>query len=137
MFSEVTGNGGRHVLDRITCEVGKMPREVWPIVAAHWSRPSFYRGLAAHVSAVPATVSEMHDADRIHAVPVLLLTPGTAEPLSSEALGRIGPGTRQIIAKNSGHWVHLDEPELVVDAIRTMVEQSRARVREDVASVMV
>jgi len=30
------GEGGLHVLGRIKGEVGKMPREVWPIVAAHW-----------------------------------------------------------------------------------------------------
>lgn len=36
-FSRAAGNGGIHVMQRITCEVGKMPREVWPIVAAHWA----------------------------------------------------------------------------------------------------
>jgi pimeloyl-ACP methyl ester carboxylesterase len=133
MFSNAAGNGGRHVLDRITCEVSKMPREVWPIVAAHWSAPSFYRGLAAHVSAVPATVEEMHDADPIVGVPVVLLTPGTAEPVSSEGLHRIGPGTRQVIAEKSGHWVHLDEPELVLGEIRRMVEHGRVRVSSEVA----
>jgi pimeloyl-ACP methyl ester carboxylesterase len=136
LFSRAAGNGGRHVLDRITCEVGKMPREVWPIVAAHWSTPHFYHGLAAHLRAVPATVVEMHEAEPIRSAPVLLLTPGSAQPLSSEQLRRIGPETQQVIAEKSGHWVHLDEPELVLDAIRTMVEQSRAQVREDVGSVM-
>ena len=65
------GNGGRHVLDRVTEEVGKMPREVWPIVAAHWSRPGYYRGMRSHVEAVPDTVREMHDAEPIHDIPVL------------------------------------------------------------------
>ena len=41
------GHGGRHVLSRVTEEVGKMPREVWPVVAAHWSRPSNTSGCAA------------------------------------------------------------------------------------------
>ena len=35
------GAGGRHVLGRVTEEVGKMPKEVWPSVAAHWSRPGY------------------------------------------------------------------------------------------------
>jgi pimeloyl-ACP methyl ester carboxylesterase len=43
------GDGGRHVLDRIKGEVCKMPREVWPSVAAHWSRPAFYVGMSGHV----------------------------------------------------------------------------------------
>jgi pimeloyl-ACP methyl ester carboxylesterase len=135
-FSRAAGNGGRHVLERITCEVGKMPREVWPIVAAHWSTPHFYHGLAAHLRAVPASVIEMNEAEPIRSAPVVLLTPGNIDPLSSEQLRRIGPDTQQVIAEKSGHWVHLDEPELVLDAIRTMVEQGRAQIREDVGSVM-
>jgi hypothetical protein len=38
---------------RITDEVGKMPRQVWPVVAAHWSRPGYYTGMCSHVEAVP------------------------------------------------------------------------------------
>jgi pimeloyl-ACP methyl ester carboxylesterase len=122
-FSRAAGRGGLHVMDRITCEVGKMPREVWPIVAAHWASPKFYRGLAAHLEAVPKTVAEMHGSDAVDGMPVVLLTPGTAEPLCGERLRRIGPEARQVIAERSGHWVHLDQPELVLDTIRSMVEQ--------------
>jgi pimeloyl-ACP methyl ester carboxylesterase len=123
-FSRATAkHGGLHVLERITCEVGKMPRAVWPIVAAHWSRPEFYRGLVAHLDAVPASVAEMHGAQSVEGVPVVLLTPGNAKPFSGDDLRRIGPGARQVIARKSGHWIHLDEPDLVVDTIRRMVEQ--------------
>ena len=53
----------------------------------------------------------------------MLLTPGSAEPLCGDRLNRIGSGVRQVIAERSGHWVHLDEPELVLETIRSMVEQ--------------
>jgi pimeloyl-ACP methyl ester carboxylesterase len=119
------GNGGMHVLDRITCEVGKMPREVWPIVAAHWSSPGYYRGMAAHLRAVPASVREMHDAGPLAKLPVVLLTAGTAEPLSGHALRRISPHAQQQIAERSGHWVHLDQPELVLHTVRAMLEHAR------------
>jgi pimeloyl-ACP methyl ester carboxylesterase len=122
-FSRAAGNAGIHVMQRITCEVGKMPRAVWPIVAAHWASPKYYRGLAAHLEAVPATVVEMQTSEAIEGIPVVLLTPASAQPLGSERLRRIGPEVRQIIAEKSGHWVHLDEPELVLETIRSMVEQ--------------
>ncbi|HUA85490.1 MAG TPA: alpha/beta hydrolase [Bryobacteraceae bacterium] len=115
------GDGGRHVLKRVTEEVGKMPREVWPIVAAHWSRPSYYAGMQQHVQAVPETVREMQDADPIRDIPVLVLTAGTSSPLSGECLTQIGNNVRQVIATDSAHWIHLDEPKLVVDSIREMV----------------
>ena len=115
------GMGGRHVLKRVTEEVGKMPREVWPIIAAHWSRPGYYAGMQRHVEAVPETVCEMQDADPICDIPVIVLTPGKSTPLSDQCLEKIGNNVRQVIATESSHWIHLDEPELVVDSIREMV----------------
>jgi pimeloyl-ACP methyl ester carboxylesterase len=126
------GVGGRHVLGRVTEEVGKMPREVWPIVAAHWSRPGYYRGMCSHVEAVPDTVREMHEAGPIHDIPVLVLTPGKSTPLSGERLRCIGDNVQQVIATASAHWIHLDEPDLVIDSIREMVT---AAIAEPVAAI--
>ena len=79
-LADAGGIGGRHVLKRVTEEVGKMPREVWPVVAAHWSRPGYYAGMQHHVAAVPDTVREMQHADPILDIPVLVLTPGSRLP---------------------------------------------------------
>jgi pimeloyl-ACP methyl ester carboxylesterase len=98
-----------------------MPRAIWPIVAAHWSRPGYYIGMRAHVTAVPDTVREMRDAEPIRDIPVLLLTPGQSTPLSDHLLSRIGDNVRQVIAEDSAHWIHLDEPDLVIESIREMV----------------
>jgi pimeloyl-ACP methyl ester carboxylesterase len=115
------GAGARHVLGRVTEEVGKMPKEVWPIVAAHWSRPGYYVGMRNHVKAVPDTVREMRDAEPIQDIPVLLLTPGKSTPLSDECVRRIGNNVHQVIAPTSAHWIHLDQPDLVIDSIREMI----------------
>jgi pimeloyl-ACP methyl ester carboxylesterase len=120
-LASAAGDGGQHVLDRIKNEVGKMPQEVWPIVAAHWSRPSYYVGMRNHVLAVPDTVREMQNAEPIREIPVLVLTPGKSTPLSGVDLGRIGDSVQQIIAPTSAHWIHLDQPELVINSIRKMV----------------
>jgi pimeloyl-ACP methyl ester carboxylesterase len=109
------------VLGRITDEVGKMPRKVWPAVAAHWSRPGYYAGIRSHVATVPDTVREMQVADPIQGIPVLLLTPGTSSPLSEQHLGCIGDNVQQVIAHASAHWIHLDEPDLVIESIREIV----------------
>jgi len=122
-ISRVAGEGGAHVMGRLTAELDKLPREVWPAVAAHWSNPDFYRGMVAHLRAVPATVREMQSAAPIDHVPVTVLTQARIAPLPDEALRRIGAEAREIVAKRSGHWVHLDEPELVRDAIVAMIER--------------
>ena len=43
-----------------------------------------------------------------------------------EAMTRNSARGRHIVAANSGHWIHLDEPELVIGAIREMAESVRA-----------
>lgn len=115
-----------HVVYRLRSEVGKMPRAVWPMVAAHWSRPDFYAGMRKHIDAIPHTVREMDSAEAIRDIPVVVLTPGKSTPLSADALGAIGNRVRQVIASASTHWVHLDEPVLVIDAIRSLVAETEA-----------
>jgi pimeloyl-ACP methyl ester carboxylesterase len=111
----------------VTEEVRKMPREVWPIVAAHWSRPAYYKGMRSHVVAVPDTVREMQCAEPIHDIPVTVLTPGkSSTPLSPSRLRDIGDNVEQVMALESAHWIHLDEPDLVIDSIRSMVETAVA-----------
>ena len=119
-MGRVAGVRGRYLIYRLTSEVEKMPEAARPGVAAHWSDPMFYGGMLAHLNALTASVEEMHDAEPIEGVPVVVLTPGSAEALSGEALGRIGTDVRQVIAEKSQHWVHLDEPELVIAAILDM-----------------
>lgn len=117
----VAGANRRHVLCRIKTEVRKMPRKVWPAVAAHWSRPSFYAGLRSHIDSIPATVREMHVAEPICGIPITLLTPGKAAPLTQNQLEQIGDSVQQTFALKSEHWIHLDEPDLVINAIRAMI----------------
>jgi pimeloyl-ACP methyl ester carboxylesterase len=117
----IGGDRGLHVLGRIRGEVGKMPQEVWPMVAAHWSRPGYYAGMRNHVEAVPDSVREIQNAEPIRGIPVLLLTPGNSSPLSEQCLRQIGDNVQQVIAPASAHWIHLDEPQLVIDSIREMV----------------
>jgi pimeloyl-ACP methyl ester carboxylesterase len=125
-FSTPAKQGGRHVIGRITHEVRKMPREVWPVVAAHWSRPGFYAGMRSHIESIPDTVREMHIAEPIRDIPITVLTPEKSKPLSETCLNQIGDNVRQVIAHASEHWIHLDEPELVVNSIQTMVTNATA-----------
>jgi pimeloyl-ACP methyl ester carboxylesterase len=74
----------------------------------------------------------MHDAGPIHDIPVLVLTPGNSTPLSHERLDSIGDNVQQVIAAASAHWIHLDEPDLVIDSIREMVT---AAIAEPVAAI--
>jgi pimeloyl-ACP methyl ester carboxylesterase len=116
-LSSIAGENCRYVLRRIRGEVAKMPAESRPELVALWSRPSFYSEMRAYLESIPAIVTEMRPADPIGNIPVVVLTPGSSERLDDEALHRIGDRARQVIAHQSRHWIHFDEPELVVRSI--------------------
>jgi pimeloyl-ACP methyl ester carboxylesterase len=42
-------------------------------------------------------------------------------------IARLSPLGRHIVAANSGHWVQLDQPDLVVSAIRDVINMPAAR----------
>jgi hypothetical protein len=76
----------------------------------------------------------MDAAEPIREIPVVVLTPGNTSPLTQEHLDRIGDRTHQVFAQESEHWIHLDEPEIVLDAIRTMMADAATEATAAVAS---
>ena len=114
------------VTDRIAGQVQKMPKETWPLVAAHWKQPKCFEGMARHFECLAASIAEMGDIPALR-VPVTLMV-GTknehpADPVQHAE--RVSPHTKLIHAKNSGHWIQLDEPELIVAAVREMIGSRR------------
>jgi pimeloyl-ACP methyl ester carboxylesterase len=43
-----------------------------------------------------------------------------------EKVARLSRRGKHLVATRSGHWIQLDQPELVIEAIRQVVEQVRA-----------
>jgi pimeloyl-ACP methyl ester carboxylesterase len=119
VIARAASGQGCGVVNRIAAEAGKLPREVWPIIAAHWSNPRSYAGIAAHLEALPGGVEEMRDAP-VAGVPVTVLTAGRNPPVSDESIRTLGPDVRHVVAEESGHWIHLDQPELVVEAVQEL-----------------
>ncbi len=128
----MAGARGEYLAGRLDEEISKMPAQVRPSIAAQWSTPRFYRGLRAHLRAVPATVEEMHTAAPIRKAPVVVITPG--KPRLIEEMEKFGPNSFQIVARDSGHWLHLDEPELVIHTILDVVERARSEKRSSADS---
>ena len=113
------------VVNRVVARIGKLPRAVWPMVAAHWSNPKSFDAFIAHLEALPACAAEMRAAPPLLDLPVTVVTPANECHLSAAELHAIAPHARQVVAHSSGHWIHLDEPELVAGVVREMVESAR------------
>lgn len=120
LICRLGGEPAQTLMERMLCEVGKMPRDVWPNVVANWSRPEFFRTLEAYLVALPEAVQEASSLEPLR-VPVTVLTPASATPLTGAQLRALSSRAGQIIAPRSAHWVHLDEPELVLGAIQQIM----------------
>jgi pimeloyl-ACP methyl ester carboxylesterase len=116
------------VISRLVGEVRKMPPATWPMVRAHWCLAKSFLGMAGYLESLPASAEEaaalVDYPGAPCAIPVTVLSASNATPEQleeREGMARRSPRGRHIIARKSGHWIQLDEPDLVVEAIREMV----------------
>jgi len=124
------GPSAERFLGRIVGEVRKLPPEVLPQVRAVWCRPRSHRAMAAYVGSLPASAASVASLGALGAMPLAVLS-GSHHPepraKEQEELARLSSASKHVIAAESAHWIHLDEPELVASAIREVVEAARER----------
>ena len=126
--ARVTSGRAESTLSRLVGEVQKMPPEVWPMVRAHWCQPKSFRGMAEYFTSLPASSAEAAAITALPPVPVSILSAGNSTPAQlteRDAIASRSPHGKHIIVKDSGHWIHLDQPEVVLETIREVVESVR------------
>jgi pimeloyl-ACP methyl ester carboxylesterase len=130
-FSRVFGRSAAALLENMVGEVQKLPPEVLPGVQAHWSNPKAFRGMWQHLAAMPQCSADlMQGLDELGEVPVFVLSSGARDArwlAADDNLARASSKGRHIVSPRSGHWIHLDDPELVLQAIQEAIDISRGR----------
>ncbi|HXT68732.1 MAG TPA: alpha/beta hydrolase [Vicinamibacterales bacterium] len=115
------GSEAARTLDRLAGEVRKMPVETWPAVQSHWSQPKCFVSMARHLDGLRTSAAEVARCALPPGVPLVVITAATqsaAYRAEHERMAARSTRGRHLVARGSGHWVHLDEPELVIEAIR-------------------
>lgn len=124
LAARMSGSQGTTAMTNLVGEVRKLPPEYWPAVRSHWSDPRCFRALAGYRNCLPESAryaAQMRLAERI---PIIILSASTASQQELQERDRwiaeSGIG-RHIHVPDSGHWLHLDHPELVVEAVRDLI----------------
>jgi pimeloyl-ACP methyl ester carboxylesterase len=116
--------------------VGRLSPDLWPAVRAHWSRPSSFTTMAQFLRGLPESAGDVADAMEratplpapLGDVPLVVLVAAESDETSLDgraALARLSRRGELVNAETSGHWIHLDAPELVVNAIERVVVHTR------------
>jgi pimeloyl-ACP methyl ester carboxylesterase len=109
----------------ILAPIWKLPREARRPLRHFWTQPKFFDALGSQIESICASAAEVVEADAAGYGDVPLVTISQADPgeyrlRQQEALARRSTRGLHIVAGSSGHWIPLEEPDLVVSVIREL-----------------
>lgn len=123
------GVGTAVAVQRIADEIRKLPAPILPIVRALWSQPKNFLSLGQHVAALPVSAAQAAAVNSLGDLPLVVLSGehhGAPYTDWQRDLAQLSSRGRHLVANGSGHWIHLDHPELVTRAIREVVNAARS-----------
>jgi pimeloyl-ACP methyl ester carboxylesterase len=129
-FLRVFGPAAARTVEHLVGEVRKLPPDVHPSVQTLWSQPKCFRGMAQHLAALPDAAAAAAGVTALPDLPLVVVSAGDQPPhilAAHQALARLSPRGRHVMAAKSGHWIQLDEPELVVTIVREIVGGAELR----------
>jgi len=115
-------------VERIAGEIRKLPAPIVPIVRGFWSQPKNFISLGQHVAALPVSAAQAAAVKSLGDLPLVVLS-GDHHPAPYDdwqrGLAHLSSRGLQLLAGDCGHWIHLDRPEFVTEAIRQIVAVAR------------
>lgn len=120
--------GALRETEQMLAPVMKLPAELRPIVRMFWIQPKFYEAMASQIESLWESAAQVAASASYSDKPLRVLSASNTDPNRArehEATARLSSDGRHIVVPNSGHWIHLDEPRAVIEAIREVVETVR------------
>lgn len=119
--------------------LNKLPTPMKPLARAIYAKTQFWKTLGQESATFSIGIKQLNQARNTKLfpeIPLIVLSAGKPDLGGTEEMLKIvqelhtdianeSPQGVQIVARESGHLIHLDEPELVIDAIRQVVEKVR------------
>ena len=130
LVSLVSRGGLSRVDEEILAPIWKLPPESRRALRRFWTQPKFFAALGSQIEHVCTSAREVRDAERATAiaVPVTVISSPAASARRRQlhdAFARRSPRGRHLVASHGGHWIPLDDPATVIEAVVDMVEVLR------------
>lgn len=114
----------------ILAPVSRLPPEARRPLKQFWTQPHFFDALGSQIESVCVSAAEALAAAEggygdLPLVTISSTDPGEYRLRQQEALARLSTRGRHVVAAKSGHWIPLDEPQIVIDVVRDVVEALR------------
>jgi pimeloyl-ACP methyl ester carboxylesterase len=128
LIARMSAGQATDVIVRLVGEIQRLPRELWPTLRAHWSRPKCFLAMAAYLEALPESARTAILMPIPPEIPFIVLSASNANDAELQERdswvqqSRCG---RHIRIEESGHWLQLERPEVVVAAIQELVDLGR------------
>jgi pimeloyl-ACP methyl ester carboxylesterase len=124
LIARASAGRGAGVMERLTAEVRKMPKELWPAIASHWSQTRSFLAMADALENLPRSVMQIEEGRPMGEMPLVVLSASTAAPevlREHREEARLSRRGEHGVVTNAGHWIQLDDPQAVADAIERVV----------------
>lgn len=131
---KVVSRGGLSQQDEtILAPIWKLPPEVRPVLSQFWIKPRFFEALGSQIESMSASAAQVLEAtaDGFGDLPLITISstnPGDYRLRQQDRLAALSTRGRHIMASNSGHWIPLDQPACVIDAVREVLTSIDNRV---------
>jgi pimeloyl-ACP methyl ester carboxylesterase len=124
----VSRGGLRREDEGILAPIWKLPPEVRGVLREMWTQPKFFAALGSQIDTICESATAVMNAEPAGYgdLPLIVLSAersGERRLQADSALARRSTRGRHILAAESGHWIPLDAPQVVVDAITTMIAE--------------
>jgi pimeloyl-ACP methyl ester carboxylesterase len=128
LVARASAGQGLSTLERLAGEVSRLPAEVRPMVRAHWSRPKTFQAMAAYLECLPGCARQTLEMPLPAGIPFVILSAGSAtagEIAERKAWVSASVFGRHQRLEGTGHWLQLETPEALVEAVRELVMRYR------------
>jgi pimeloyl-ACP methyl ester carboxylesterase len=113
--------------DWLLAPLWKLPPAARRQLRAIWTQARFFEALGSQIASINVSAAETLEASargygRLPLVTISSTAPGEYRLRQQDALARLSTVGRHVVASNSSHWIPLDQPELVVSAVREIID---------------